>query len=42
MLGGTQAWPVTVVLNPEGVIVSTIYGSTTFDELKLIIDKALK
>lgn len=42
MLGGSQAWPVTVVLDPDGVIVSTIYGSTTYEELKLIIDNALK
>ena len=41
MLGGSQAWPVTVVLDQEGVIVNTIYGSTTYDELKQIIDGIL-
>lgn len=38
MLGGSQAWPVTVILDQEGVIVSSIMGSTTYDELKTIID----
>lgn len=37
-LGGNQAWPMTVVLDQEGVIVSIIHGSTTYDELKQIID----
>ena len=41
MLGGSQAWPVTVVLNEEGIIVECIMGSTTYDELKVIIDEAL-
>ena len=41
MLGGSQAWPVTVVLDQEGRILSSIMGSTTFDELKTIIDSAL-
>lgn len=41
MLGGSQAWPITVVLDQEGVIVSTIYGSTTYDELKQMIDGIL-
>lgn len=38
MLGGSQAWPVTVVLDQDGVIVSSIMGSTTYEELKTIID----
>lgn len=38
MLGGNQAWPVTVVLDQNGVIVSSIMGSTTYEELKTIID----
>lgn len=42
MLGGSQAWPVTVVLDEEGVIVSSIMGSTTYDELKSIIDGILE
>lgn len=41
MLGGSQAWPVTVVLDRNGVIVSSIMGSTTYDELKAIIDYIL-
>lgn len=41
MLGGSQAWPVTVVLDKDGVIVSSIIGSTTYDELKTIIDGIL-
>lgn len=38
MLGGSQAWPVTVILDENGVIVSSIMGSTTYAELKEIID----
>ena len=38
MLGGSQSWPVTVVLDQDGVIVSSIIGSTTYGELKTIID----
>lgn len=41
MLGGSQAWPVTVVLDKNGVIVSSIMGSTTYEELKEIIDGIL-
>ncbi len=41
MLGGSQAWPVTVVLDEDGVIVSSIMGSTTYDELKTIIDRII-
>lgn len=41
MLGGSQAWPVTVVLDQDGVIVSSIMGSTTYNELKTIIDDIL-
>lgn len=42
MLGGSQAWPITVVLDQNGIIVSTIYGSTTYDELKATIDSVIK
>ena len=38
MLGGTQAWPVTIVLDEDGIIVSKIMGSTTYEKLKSIID----
>ena len=41
MLGGSQAWPVTVILDQDGMIVSSIMGSTTYDELKTIIDGIL-
>lgn len=41
MLGGSQAWPITVVLDQDGVIVSTIYGATTYEELKQLIDDIL-
>lgn len=41
MLGGSQAWPVTVVLDENGLIVSSIMGSTTYDELKSIIDNII-
>lgn len=41
MLGGSQAWPVTVVLDEDGIIVASIMGSTTYDELKGIIDQAI-
>jgi ferredoxin len=41
ILGGSQAWPVTVVLDENGVIVSSIMGSTTYDELKSIIDNII-
>lgn len=40
-LGGSQAWPVTVILDENGVIVSSIMGSTTYDELKSIIDNII-
>ena len=33
-LGGSQTWPVTVILDRNGVIISKIYGSTTYEELK--------
>ena len=41
MLGGSQAWPVTVVLDENGLIVSSVMGSTTYDELKSIIDNII-
>lgn len=41
MLGGGQAWPHTLVLDEDGVIVEIIPRSTTYKELKAIIDGAL-
>lgn len=38
MLGGGMAWPHTVILDENGVIVEIIARSTTFEELKGIID----
>lgn len=38
MLGGRQSWPVTVILDQNGVIVRNITGSVTYEELKYIID----
>lgn len=40
-LGGGQAWPHTVIVDEEGVIVEVIPRATTFDELKESIDSAL-
>ena len=42
MLGGTQSWPVTLVLDENGVIVRYINGGTTFEELKEVIDQILE
>ena len=41
MLGGGQAWPYTLVLDEDGVIVEIIPRSTTYEELKTAIDRAL-
>ena len=41
LLGGGQAWPGTVVLDENGVIVAVIQRSTTYTELKEIIDSIL-
>ena len=41
LLGGGQAWPGTVILDENGIIVSVIQRSTTYDELKSIIDSIL-
>lgn len=40
-LGGSQAWPVTLVLDENGVVLDHITGATTYDHLKSVIDKAL-
>lgn len=41
MLGGGTAWPHTIILDEEGVIVEIIARATTFDELKSVIDPLL-
>lgn len=41
LLGGGQAWPATVILDENGVIVASIPRSTTYNEMKEIIDSIL-
>ena len=41
LFGGGQSWPGTIILDENGVIVSVIQRSTTFEELKQIIDAVL-
>lgn len=38
-LGGTSAWPVTVILDEEGTIVYKVIGSTTFKEMQAVIEE---
>lgn len=40
-VGGTGAWPVTLILDEEGVIQYKVIGSTTFDEMQTVIDELL-
>ena len=42
LLGGGQAWPATIVLDEDGVIVAVLQRSTTYEELKTIIDSILE
>jgi ferredoxin len=42
LLGGGQAWPGTVILDENGVIAGIIQRSTTFEELKSIVDSILE
>lgn len=42
LLGGGQAWPGTVIVDENGVIVTVIQRSTTYEELKSIIDSIVK
>ncbi len=42
MLGGDGAYPITLVLDEKGVIIATIMRDTTYDELKTVIEEALK
>jgi thiol-disulfide isomerase/thioredoxin len=41
-LGGTSAWPITVILDEEGIIQYKVIGSTTFNEMKAVIDQLLE
>ena len=41
MFGGGMAWPLTAILDEDGIIVSIIPRSTTFNEMKGIIDPLL-
>lgn len=38
MFGDGQTWPVTVILDEEGIIVAKIVGSTTYEQLDGILD----
>ena len=40
-LGGTSAWPITVILDEEGVIQYKVIGSTTYEEMSEVIDRLL-
>ena len=39
--GGTDAWPITVILDENGVIQYNVEGSTTYEEMSAVIDKLL-
>lgn len=41
LFGGGQSWPGTIILDEEGVIRAVILRSTTYDEMKQIIDSIL-
>lgn len=41
-IGGTSAWPVTVILDEEGVIQYKVIGSTNYEEMKAVIDGLLE
>ncbi len=41
LLGGGQAWPHTVIVDEDGIIVAVIPRATTFEEMKEYIDSAL-
>ena len=40
-LGGTSAWPITVILDEDGIIQYKAIGSTTFAEMREVIDRLL-
>ncbi len=41
-LGGGQAWPHTVIVDKDGIIIAVIPRATTYEELKEYIDSALE
>lgn len=40
-LGGGQAWPMTVIVDAEGVITAKQIGALSYEELKALVDQAL-
>lgn len=40
-LGGKDSWPVTVILDENGIIQYTVCGSTTYEEMKPVLDLLL-
>lgn len=41
-LGGLKAWPVTVIVDQEGIVVNVVHGSMTETELRAQIEKLIK
>jgi hypothetical protein len=41
VLGGKNAYPITVVVDTNGKIFNITQGSLTYDALKLIVDNAM-
>ena len=41
LLGGGDSYPITIVLDENGVIVETVFDSLTYEDLKDIVDSAL-
>ena len=39
--GGTDSWPITVILDEDGVIQYKRFGSTTYEEMSEVIDRIL-
>lgn len=40
-VGGTAAWPLTIILDEEGIIRYKAMGTTTFDEMRGVIDELM-
>ena len=40
-LGGAGAYPITIILDENGVIIATLLRATTYDELKGIVEEQL-
>ena len=41
LLGGKKAWPVTVIVDQDGVISNVTHGSMTEDDLRIEIEKLI-